>query len=70
MNKYAKLTAGLVGAWFALSLTASALRFYRLGPNAPPLALGLAASPPSSHSQWFSVSPGLRQFTLSLIRGY
>ena len=51
MNKYAKVTAGLVGAWFALSLTASALHLFRSSPNAPPLALGLAASPPSSHSQ-------------------
>ncbi|MGC2820699.1 MAG: hypothetical protein WA198_13505 [Candidatus Sulfotelmatobacter sp.] len=67
MNKYAKVTAGLVGAWFALSLTASALHLFRSSPNAPPLALGLAASTPIvAFAIWFSVSPGLRQFILSL----
>lgn len=67
MNKYAKFTAGLVGAWFALSLTASALHLFRSSPNAPPLALGLAAlTPIVAFVIWFAVSPGLRQFTLSL----
>ena len=67
MNKYAKFTAGLVGAWFAFSLTASALHLFRSNPNAPPLALGLAAlTPIVAFVIWFAVSPGLRQFTLSL----
>ena len=35
MTKYAKLTAGLVGAWFVLSLTASALRLYGTRPERP-----------------------------------
>lgn len=67
MTKYAKSTTGLVAAWFALSLTASALHIYVAGPNAPPLALGLAAlTPIVAFAIWFAVSPGLRQFTLSL----
>jgi hypothetical protein len=67
MTKYAKLTAGLVGAWFVLSLTASALRLYVTGPNDRPLPLGLAAlTPIAAFLVWFAVSPGLRQFTLSL----
>ncbi|MGA9510188.1 MAG: hypothetical protein WBV55_16340, partial [Candidatus Sulfotelmatobacter sp.] len=67
MTKYAKLTAGLVGAWFVLSLTASALHLYQNSPNDPPLAFGLAAlTPIAAFVIWFAVSPGLRQFTLSL----
>ena len=67
MTKYAKLTAGLIGAWFVLSLTASAMRFYRTPPNVPPLPLGLAVlTPIVVFLAWFALSPGLRQFTLSL----
>jgi len=67
MTRYAKLTAGLIGAWFALSLTASALHLYRTGPNDPPLPLGLAAlTPIVVFLVWFAASPGLRQFTMSL----
>ena len=67
MTKYAKLTAGLIGAWFVLSLTASAMRFYRSPPNVPPLPLGLAVlTPIVAFLAWFALSPGLRQFTLSL----
>ena len=46
MSRYAKLTSGLVGAWFAISLTASALHLYRTGAGQPPLPLGLAAITP------------------------
>jgi hypothetical protein len=67
MTRYAKLTAGLIGAWFALSLTASALHVYRTGPNDPPLPLGLAAlTPIVVFLVWFASSAGLRQFTMSL----
>jgi hypothetical protein len=67
MTRYAKLTAGLIGAWFALSLTASALHLYRTGPNDPPLPLGLAAlTPIVVFLVWFAASPGLRQFAMSL----
>jgi hypothetical protein len=67
MTKYAKLTAGLIGAWFILSLATSALHLYRTSPNAPPLAVGLAVlTPIVVFVVWFAVSPALRQFTLSL----
>ena len=67
MTKYAKLTAGLIGAWFAFSLTASALHFYRTGPNEPALRLGLAAvTPLLVFGVWFAVSAKFREFTLSL----
>ena len=67
MTKYAKLTAGLIGAWFILSLATSALHLYRTSANAPPLAVGLAVlTPIVAFAVWFAVSAGLRQFTLSL----
>jgi hypothetical protein len=40
--KYGKLTAGLIGAWFIVSLTASALHVFNTDPSRPPLPLGLA----------------------------
>ena len=33
MSKYAKLTSGIIGAWFVFSLVASALHLYTNGPN-------------------------------------
>lgn len=67
MSRYAKLTTGLVGAWFAFSLVASALHLYRNGPGQPPLALGLAASTPIIlFLIWFAGSRSFREFTLSL----
>lgn len=67
MTRYAKLTAELIGAWFVLSLIASALHLYRTGPNDPPLPLGLAAlTPIVVFLVWFAKSEGLRQFTMSL----
>jgi hypothetical protein len=67
MTRYPKLTAGLVGAWFVFSLTASAFHLYRTGANDPPLPLGVAAlTPIIVFLTWFAASPGLRQFTMSL----
>jgi len=67
MTRYAKVTAGLIGAWFVLTLTASALHLFRTGPNDPPLFLGLAAlTPIVVFLVWFAASAGLRQFTMSL----
>jgi hypothetical protein len=67
MTRYSRLTAGLVAAWFAFSLVASAFHLYRTGANDPPLPLGLAAlTPILVFLTWFAASPGLRQFTMSL----
>jgi len=67
MTKYAKLTVGLIAAWFVLSITTSALHVYRAGPSDLPLALGLASSAPIVvFLMWFAASAGLRHFTMSL----
>ncbi|MFZ1941592.1 MAG: hypothetical protein WBA18_02450 [Terracidiphilus sp.] len=67
MSKYAKLSAWLVGAWFVVSITASALHLYQTGPDQPPLPLGLAAlTPLLVFLVWFARSRPFREFTLSL----
>jgi hypothetical protein len=67
MPKYAKLTAGLIGAWFVLSLVAAALHVYRTGPTALAIPLGLAVlSPIVAFLVWFAASVEFRQFTMSL----
>lgn len=67
MTKYAKLTAGLIGAWFVFSLVASARHMYRTGPNDPPLQLGLAVlTPIVLFLVWFAASASFRQFATSL----
>lgn len=67
MSLYGKLTSGLVGAWFVISLGASALHVYQTGPNQPPVAFGLAAlTPILIFLVWFASSPEFRRFTMSL----
>ncbi|MGC2300193.1 MAG: hypothetical protein WA476_15400 [Acidobacteriaceae bacterium] len=67
MKSYAKLTSGLIGAWFVLMLTLSALHVIENRPNQPPLPLGLAVILPiAAFLLWFAASPAFRQFTLSL----
>lgn len=67
MSKYAKLSAWLVGAWFVVSITASALHLYQTGPDQPPLPLGLAAlTPLIVFLVWFARSRPFREFTFSL----
>lgn len=67
MSKFAKLTSGIIGAWFVFSLGASALHFYKNGPNDPPLPLGLAAlTPIVLFLAWFMSSSKFREFALSL----
>lgn len=67
MSKYAKLTSGLIGVWFAFSLATSAQHLYMTRPNVPPLALGLAAlTPIVLFLAWFISSVKFRQFALSL----
>jgi hypothetical protein len=67
MSKYAKLTAGLIGAWFVFSFVAAALHVYKTGAGAPPIPLGLAALLPIvGFLVWFAASAGFRHFTMSL----
>jgi hypothetical protein len=67
MTSYAKLTSGLIGAWFALILTLSALHVFKVRPSQPPLPFGIAAlTPIIAFLVWFAASPGFRRFTLSL----
>lgn len=67
MTNYAKLTSWLIGAWFVLSFTVSALHLFVAGPGQPPLAVGLAVTTPIvAFFVWFAVSPAFRQFALSL----
>ncbi len=65
--KYGKLTAGLIGAWFLLSLGASALHVFRTDPSRPPLPLGLAVLVPIVlFLVWLRTSERFRQFALAL----
>jgi hypothetical protein len=67
MSKYAKITGGIIAAWFVFSLVASALHLYTNAPNQPPLPMGLAAvTPIVLFLAWFFSSAEFRQFALSL----
>lgn len=62
---YGKLSAGLIAAWFAYALTASAFHLFKT--DGPPLALGLSVLMPLAvFATWFAASAGFRQFVLSL----
>lgn len=70
MSRYAKLTTGLVGAWFVFSLAGSALHLYQNAPNQPPLIFGLTVMTPLIlFFVWFAASKTFREFTLSLDPG-
>ena len=67
MSKYAKLTGGIIAAWFVVSVGASARHLYTNAPNRPPLPLGLAAlTPIVLFLAWFFSSAEFREFALSL----
>lgn len=67
MSRYAKLASWLIGVWFVLAFTLSALHILDNGPNQPPLPLGLAAlTPLLIFGVWFAGSSGFRRFALSL----
>jgi hypothetical protein len=67
---YGRLIAILIGIWFAISVSASALLVFKAGsPTSilPPLPIGLAVvTPIVLFGLWFSVSPGFRDFALAL----
>jgi hypothetical protein len=65
--RYGKTTAGLIGAWFLSSLSASALKVFEDDSARPPLALGLAVlTPIVLLALWYAASAGFRQFALTL----
>ncbi len=64
---YAKLTSGLIAAWFLLALTASAFHLLVTDPSQPPVALGLAAFLPLAiFFTWYATSANFRGFTSTL----
>jgi hypothetical protein len=66
-EQYGKLTASLIGAWFAVTLAASALHVFRTDPTRPPALLGVAVlTPILLFILWFRRSEGFRRFALSL----
>jgi hypothetical protein len=66
-TKYRNLTAGLIGAWFIFSLSASALHLFKTDPSRLPLPLLLGVlTPIILFSLWYLTSKGFRDFALSL----
>jgi hypothetical protein len=64
---YGKLTGAVIGAWFILSLAASALHVFETDPSRPPLPLGVAVlAPIALFLLWFAISDRFRQFSLGL----
>jgi hypothetical protein len=66
-SSYSRVIAVLIGIWFVVALSASALRWIPNEPGQPPIHLGLAAGTPILlFLVWFAVSAGFRQFLLNL----
>lgn len=65
MTGYAKLTAGLIGVWFVIALSTSALHVYRTSGSPIPLGLG-TLMPVVLFMAWFAASAGFRHFIMSL----
>jgi len=67
MKNYAKLTTGIIFAWFVFALTASALHLFKNNDNRIGLAVAIAAvAPIAMFSLWFAASNSFRHFALSL----
>ncbi|MGH9530861.1 MAG: hypothetical protein ACRD2Q_00610 [Terriglobales bacterium] len=67
MKSYGKLVAALIGGWFLIALTASALHLFVNDSNRVGYTVGLAAlAPIVAFSLWFASSPSFRLYTLSL----
>ncbi len=67
MKSYGKLTAGLLAAWFAFALIASALLWFKNDANRLGIAIAVAAvTPVMVFAAWFAASEKFRQFALSL----
>jgi hypothetical protein len=66
-TNYAKLTAGLIAAWFAVSVGASALHLLQGAPGQPPIPILIAVlTPVVAFSIWYAGSKSFREWVLSL----
>jgi hypothetical protein len=66
MKNYAKLTTGIIFAWFLFAFTASALHLFKNNVNRIGLAVAIAAlAPIVVFSLWFAASDSFRSFALS-----
>jgi hypothetical protein len=66
-STYAKLTSGLIAAWFTFSLIAAALHLFENAPDKPPLPLLLSVlTPVAIFAVWYYTSKPFRDFVLSL----
>jgi hypothetical protein len=64
---YGRLTAWLIAAWFAASLSAAALGLIQTGPRRPPLPLLVAVVVPlGAFGIWYAASRSFREFVLAL----
>jgi hypothetical protein len=69
-SAYAKLTGTLLGVWFLLSFSLSALRVFMNATNSVGFAVAIGASAPILlFFLWYAVSSQFRQFTNSLSPG-
>jgi hypothetical protein len=67
MNKYGKISAGLLVVWFVAALTVSALNLFNNGSGRFGFGIAVAAlTPMVVFSLWFAGSEGFRQFALAL----
>jgi hypothetical protein len=67
MKTYAKLTVGIIAAWFLFALSASVLDWFKNGAGRIGGAVAVAALVPVVlFALWIAVSPTFRQFALSL----
>jgi hypothetical protein len=67
MNKYGKITAGLLVVWFVTVLSASALQLLENGSGRFGLGVAVASlTPIAGFSLWFAASEEFRHFALSL----
>jgi len=66
MKSYKKLVAGIVSAWFAVALAASALGIFKNDANRVGLAVALAAvTPIVAFGLWYATSERFKAFVLS-----
>jgi hypothetical protein len=66
-TNYGRITAWLIAAWFAISLTAAALGLIQRDPGRPPLPLLVAVVVPlAAFGIWYTASGSFREFVMGL----